>query len=403
MRFPTDPRGRRLVAGGALALAVLLVLLIAFLTAGGDENDPDQATGPTASPRPAITIEGPSSTPAPPEDTAAPEPSSTSAPPPATATVAPPPGTTAPTSPPPTAAPQVNLCAGTLQQAIDGAAPGAVLDMSACTFDGSAKVDKAVTLIGGTLTSQTANRNALTLSIESNNVTIDGWTFKGGGNVISVVARSDVRIINNSFRDHTGGVIALWGAVNAIEISGNDIVNTRTNKVGIVGGRGSEGSNPCPTVGRNLTIRNNIGDQGAGAIGWFGIELKCFEDVLIEGNRLKGGSVLISLPDSNRVTIRNNTMDLTGSSYIGVEVPKANNVTIEYNTVFGDGPMNDTAFSANSGSQRMVVRFNKVQNVKTLVEGPIGAIVSDNCIVGVTNITVYGQPEGSTIERNAAC
>ena len=402
MRLPADPRRRPLLAGSVLVLAILLALLIAILTAGSDDDDPQQAAGPTASPRPAITVESPSSTPAPPEDTAAPEPSSTPAP--STATVPPrPPETTAPTSPPPTEAPQVNLCAGTLQDAIDAAAPGAVLDMSDCKFDGTAQVDKALTLIGGTLTSQTANRQATTLMIESNNVTIDGWTFQGGGNVISIVARSNVRILNNSFRDHTGGVIALWGAVNGIEISGNDIVNTRTNKAGIVGGRASEGSNPCPTVGRNVTIRNNIGDQGQGAIGWFGIELKCFEDVLIEGNRLKGGSVLISLPDSNRVTIRNNTLDLTGSPYWGVEVPKANNVTIEYNTVFGDGPMNDTAFSANSGSQRMVVRFNKVQNVKTLVDGPVGAIVSDNCIVGVTNISEHGQPEGSTIERNAAC
>ena len=402
MRLPTDPRRRRLVAGGGLALAVLLVLLIVVLTAGSDDDGPEQATGPTASPRPPVTVESPSSTPAP-EDTPAPEPSSTSAPSPAMATTAPrPPGTSAPTSPS-TEAPQTNLCAGTLQHAIDGAAPGAVLDMSACTFEGTARVDKAVTLIGGTLTSQTANRQAHTLSIESNNVTIEGWTFNGGGNVISVVARSNVRILNNSFRDHTGGVIALWGAVNGIEISGNDIVNTRTVKTGIVGGRASEGSNPCPTVGRNVTISNNYGDQGAGTIGWFGIELKCFEDVLIEGNHLKGGSVLISLPDSNRVTIRNNTLDLTGSPYWGVEVPKANNVTIEYNTVFGDGPMNDTAFSANSGSQRMVVRFNKVQNVKTLVDGPVGAIVSDNCIIGVTNISEHGQPEGSTIERNTAC
>jgi hypothetical protein len=403
MRLPTDPRRRRLVAGGGLALAVLLVLLVIVITAGGDEDDPEQAIGATASPRPPITIESPSSTPAPPEDTGTAEPPGTSVPP-ATATVAPrPSGTTPPTSVPPTEALQVNLCAGTLQEAIDAAAPGAVLDMSACTFDGTARVDKAVTLIGGTLTSQTANRNAHTLSIESNNVTIEGWTFKGGGNVISIVGRSNVRILNNSFRDHTGGVISLWSSVNGIEIAGNDIVNSRTNKVGIVGGRGSEGSNPCPTVGRNVTIRNNYGDQGAGAIGWFGIELKCFEDVLIEGNRLKGGNVLISLPDSNRVSIRNNTLDLTGSPYMGVEIPKAHNVTIEYNTVFGDGPMNDVAFSANSGSQRMVIRFNKVQNVKTLVEGPLSAIVSDNCIVSVTNISEYGQPEGSTIERNTAC
>jgi hypothetical protein len=152
-----------------------------------------------------------------------------------------------------------------------------------------------------------------------------------------------------------------------------------------------------------VTIRNNVGDQGSGDVGWFGIELKCFEDVLIEGNRLRGGTALISLPDSNRVTIRSNTLDLTGSPHWGVEVPKAHNVTIEYNTVFGDGPQTDTAFSANSGSLNMIVRFNNVRNVKTLVDGPLSAVVTDNCIVSVTNVTQYGVPETSTIERNAVC
>jgi hypothetical protein len=84
-------------------------------------------------------------------------------------------------------------------------------------------------------------------------------------------------------------------------------------------------------------------------------------------------------------------------------VPKANNVVMEYNTVIGDGPQSDTAFSANSGSLNMVVRFNNVQNVKTLVDGPMSALITDNCIVSVSNVTQYGVPETSTIERNAVC
>jgi hypothetical protein len=278
-----------------------------------------------------------------------------------------------------------------------------VLDMSACTYQGTAKVSKALTLIGGTLISPSSNRQAISLSIEADNVTIDGWSFRGGGNVISVVGRSNVRILNSSFRDHTAGAIALWSAVQGIEIAGNDIVNTVTHKTGIVGGRASEGANPCPVVGRNVTIRNNSADQGEGDVGWFGIELKCFEDVLIEGNKLRGGTVLISLPDSNRVTIRNNTLDLSGSPYYAVEIPKAHNVTIEHNSVSGDGPSKDTAFSANSGSQNLVVRFNVVRNVRTLVDGPLLAVVTDNCIIGVTLVTEFGEPEASVIERNAIC
>jgi nitrous oxidase accessory protein NosD len=293
-----------------------------------------------------------------------------------------------------------------LQDAIDAAAPGAVLNLSTCTFEGTAKVDKALTLIGGTLTSPSENRLAITLQILADDVTIEGWTFTGGGNVISIFGRSNVRLSNNSFRDHTASPIMMWGGVRNIEISGNSIVHTKTLRASLIGGRGSEGSNPCPVTGRNVTIRNNYGDQGSGGergTGWFGIELKCFEDVLIEGNTLKGGRALVSLPDSNRVTVRNNTLDLTGSAHWGVEIPKAHNVTIEHNTVFGDGPQTDTAFSANSGSVSMTIRYNKVSDVRTLVDDPLNSVVTDNCIINVKNISEYGNPESSQMERNAVC
>jgi hypothetical protein len=169
-----------------------------------------------------------------------------------------------------------------------------------------------------------------------------------------------------------------------------------------VGGRGSEGSNPCSQVGRYVTIRSNVGDQNTN--GWFGIELKCFEDVLIERNSLKGGQVLISLPDSNRVTIRDNNLDLRGTPYWGVEIARAHDVRLENNTIQGDGPNSgDDAFSANSGSLRAVAYRNLAARLRTLYAGPLEADIRWNCLENVAFVTQFGSPQTSTISENGAC
>jgi hypothetical protein len=144
-----------------------------------------------------------------------------------------------------------------------------------------------------------------------------------------------------------------------------------------------------------------VGDQNTN--GWFGIELKCFEDVLIERNTLKGGQALISLPDSNRVTIRDNNLDLRGTAYWGVEVPKAHDVRMENNTVRGDGSHTDAAFSASSGSVRAIVLRNVILDLNTLFEGPIQADVRWNCLTNVAFVTRFGSPETSTISSNGPC
>ena len=383
--------------GGFAVLAVAAIAAFAWATSSQSDKEPQTST-PAAASVEAALINTPKSTVgagsvSTPEPPTSPKPSSTSPPVP----------TDTPVPPTPTPDP----CTLTLQQVIDSAFPGEVLDLRSCTYNQPATINKSLTLLGGALVTQTSDRWAVSLDVRADNVTIDGWSFTGGGLVVALNANSNVKILNNSFREHVGSSIAMWGAVNGVLIEGNDIVNTKTHQGDILFGRGSEGSNPCPTVGRNVTIRNNYGDQGPGnsnqsqAVGWFGIELKCFEDVLIEGNSLRGGHVLISLPDSNRVTIRNNQLDLTGFTFYGVEIPKANDVVMEYNTVIGDGPNgNDTAFSANSGSQRMIIRYNVVENVRTLAHDPLNAVITDNCLSNVPVISDFGEPASSTIERN---
>jgi hypothetical protein len=127
------------------------------------------------------------------------------------------------------------------------------------------------------------------------------------------------------------------------------------------------------------------------------------EDVVIERNTLKGGHALISLPDSNRVTVRDNNLDLRGSAYWGVEVAKAHDVVIERNIVRGDSPQSDEAFSANSGSLRTKVKANIVSNVRILFADPRYAEVTNNCLTSVSYVTQFGMPETSVIANNGPC
>jgi nitrous oxidase accessory protein NosD len=307
-----------------------------------------------------------------------------------------------------TATPTPETCGTSLQQRIDAAQAGSVLNLVGCSYAGTVTIDKPLTLHGGTLSSPSDDLHAISMAVTSDNVTIAGWSFEGGGAVIQIVGHSNVQIRNNRFRDHIGGAIGMFGSVSNVTIAGNDIVNTRTRQAGFVGGRASE-SNSCSSKGRNIVISGNAGDQGRGSsnpsqsVGWFGIELRCFEDVVIEGNSLRGGHVLISLPNSNRVTVRNNYLDITGFAYWAVEVANAHDVVIEGNTVVGDGPEGgDHAFSTNSGSRRTVVRFNNVSDVRTLFDGGHDAMVTDNCLTNVQFEVEFGS-SSNQVERNGPC
>jgi nitrous oxidase accessory protein NosD len=308
------------------------------------------------------------------------------------------------------AAAPATFCATSLQALINASSPGSVLDLTGCRYEQPAKVTRPLTLRGGTLSIQSSGPWEVSLLIDADNVTIDGWTFLGGGVSLSILERSNVRVLNSTFHDHIGTPIAMFGPVRDVVIEGNEIINSRTIKSSAVIGRGAEEPNPCSTVGRGVAIRDNYIDQGPGSydesatVGWFGIELKCFEDSVIDGNHVTGGHTLISLPDSNRITVQNNLLDVRGFAYWGVEIPQANDIAIYSNTVLGDGSGgNDAAFSANSGSQRMTIRYNTVRDVRTLVDSPINSIVTDNCLVDVLHVWEYSDPESGIVERNGPC
>lgn len=297
-------------------------------------------------------------------------------------------------------------CGTSLQSKIDAVASGGIIDIAGCTFAGPVNLNKPLTLRGGTITGPTNNRWASLVSVNSNNVRVENVSFRGGGQVISIFGRNNTIIKNNNFRNQIGSAIAMWGegrGSNDTLIEGNDIVQAApVYQTSPISGRASEN---CSTKSLRTTIRSNTFDQGPKGVGWFGAELKCHDTVLFERNNFKGGDVLISLPDTNNVTVKNNTLDLRGSPYWGVEIPKANDVIVSNNTIFGDGPTDGHAVSMNSGSQRTTVTFNTVSNVRTLIDfGGNYITVTDNCLTNVSRITEYESAGTNvTLARNGPC
>jgi hypothetical protein len=265
-------------------------------------------------------------------------------------------------------------------------------------------------LNGGSIQRSSGDRWSPSVSVRANDVTIANVRFAGGGTGINVQGRDRARIAGNTFTGLSGSAISLWGdGVGADDtvIESNTISQSITYRVSPITSRGNESNTHGSVQNARTIIRNNVVDQGAGDVGWFGMELKQSSGAVITGNSIKGGSVLVSLPESDAVVIRGNTFDMRGSPYWGVEIANAHDSLVENNTFVGGGTSaGDHAVSLNSGSLRSTVRHNSVRDTRTLfdVSGDHHS-VTDNCLTNVTNVYEYRSSGGSniTFARNGPC
>nr|MBI5455482.1 hypothetical protein [Candidatus Levybacteria bacterium] len=277
-------------------------------------------------------------------------------------------------------------------------------------FDSGAKLigtinisSSGVSISGGTIQSQTTDRWAYTVSFNADDSVIKGVTFIGGGQVIGIFGKDRNKISNNTFNSQIGSAVSIWGqGVGADDnlIEGNTIIQTATYKVSPIMSRGSENE----TVFNQRTIvRSNIIDQGPGDIGWFGIEFKDSPNSLIEGNTIKGGSVLVSFPDSNYCNVKNNTLDLRESPYWGVEIAKANNCSVVGNNFIGNNNTTDAAVSMNTQPTGAFIDSNKANDIFVLTElSGSGHTITNNCLTNVKNVTTYTATT-TTITANGPC
>ena len=309
-------------------------------------------------------------------------------------------------APTPTSAP--GCPTGSLQSLIDAAPSGGTVDLGGCTIAGPGSIGKPLTLRNGTITGSTGSRWASLISINADWVTVSDIAFVGGGQVVSVFGRSHVTIARNVFTRQIGSAVELWGegrGSSYVTVDANRITQTATSGVSPISGDAVD-SAPCTVYNDHDAFTNNVIDQGAGSLGWFGIELKCHSNTVISGNTLTGGQTLVSLPDALTATVSHNTFNLTGSAHWGVEVAHATNVSVTGNTFYGDGPGgNDHAVSLNSGSYNTAVTSNTARDIRTLVDlGGDQTTIADNCMTNVLYVTEYNSDgTNTTTARNGAC
>ena len=266
-----------------------------------------------------------------------------------------------------------------------------------------------VWIVGGAVELPADDPFAESITVDGDRTTIEGVTFHGGGLVISIKGRDGTQVLDNSFSGQSGTSVFVWGEGRGADdtlIEGNTIDQSAGHDASPIASRAAENESEG-IFNRRIIVRGNRIDQGDETTGHFGIELKLSPDAIITDNDIRGGEALISLPDSDGAIVSGNRLDLTGSAYWGVEIANSDDVTVEDNTIVGDGQnSHDTAVSMNSGSLRALISANSVRALSTLVDltGDHHRII-DNCVVDVKDLTGHRWSAGLDvdIERNGAC
>jgi Right handed beta helix region len=323
--------------------------------------------------------------------------------------------------------------ANAVHAARDAAGAGGIVCFPAGTYSGSLqatvarqtwKLDDAAKLTGavritgagfkllnGISTLSSGNRWIASVEIRADDVTVQSVRFLGGGTGVGVYGKDRSRILSNTFKRLSGSAVSIWsegvGADRTL-IRGNTIVQTITNKVSPITSRGNEGAGHGGVQNDRTIIRKNKINQGAGNIGWFGIELKQSRRAIIESNTISGGIVLVSLPETDSALIRYNTFDLRGTPHWGIEVANAYDAVVDENTFIGDGMTGvDYALSLNTGSMRTTARRNKATDIRTFfaITGDYH-VVTDNCLKTrvqfVEEFALNGGPH-NVFARNRLC
>src|SRR4029078_6184950 len=183
-----------------------------------------------------------------------------------------------------------------------------------------------VTLFNGQIVRPVVDRWLASVQIPADYATIQSVLISGGGTGVGVYGKDRGRIISNRFIGLTGSAVSVWSegvGADYTLIRSNRIEQTKTFHVSPITPRGNESGGHGGVQNYRTTIRSNIINQGSGSIGWFGIELQQSQGGIIEKNTSTGGTVLVSLPETDKALIRWNTFDLRGTPHWGIEVGNA--------------------------------------------------------------------------------
>ena len=157
---------------------------------------------------------------------------------------------------------------------------------------------------GGTIELPTEDQWAEGISVNADRATIQGVTFQGGGLVVSIHGLDGTQVLDSQLqRPVRDGDLHLGRGSRRgrhADRGQHDRRDVRPGRPRRSRSRGAE-ETAEGVVNQRITVRGNKIDQGDETTGWFGVELKLSPEAVIVDNDIRGGGVLISLPDSDGV------------------------------------------------------------------------------------------------------
>lgn len=307
------------------------------------------------------------------------------------------------TAPGPTPLPTPPVCGTSLQSLVDAVPAGGSIDLGSCVYTTGLNVGKPVTILRGTI-----KTGGTAVTVRANDVTIDSTTFIGGAQTITVAA-DRTKILRSSFAGMTESSIRLLPGADDTVIDGNTITQTVKTAHGYSPIAGNDGNGGVGTF-KNVTIRNNVIDQGPSGVAWFGIEVWGASGFLIENNQLRGASALMSIPRSDGAIIRGNNFDMSAAFY-GIELADVDNAQVLDNVVTGPGatvgPDGRAFVQLQPGSGTVIgiqIKGNRVSNLWALLNAAgSGHVITGNCLNGVGKLYAYSFSGPVTLASNGPC
>ncbi len=249
-------------------------------------------------------------------------------------------------------------CRSSLQAAIDDTPTGSELDITGCSFSGSARITRAMRISGGTLNVRSGDTG---LSIRGSGVTIDGMKLVGNGTAYGGIWATDVHDVAIKRVTVTGFVYA---GIMFISVSGGSITGSTIKNIGVTGWDASmnaygialtdTGGAPTSDVlvdgnvidnvptwegidthgGRRLTITDNVIHRTNRAIRIIGSANGPPQDIVVSRNRMDSPTrrpdVLHTYPFNQvAITVHSDARRVSGSGNIFDGWPRGNHIDLQ--------------------------------------------------------------------------
>ena len=236
------------------------------------------------------------------------------------------------------------------------------------------------------LLSDNATLNSIVMSVESDNVTVDGFNFKGAGSGITVLNAENVQILNNNLtvdglNDSSNVCIKILNSDNVLLDNNTVTFSVETNDTNLNAALVAENSD-------NLTIRgNSISSMlPARSINWTSGE------VFSQGVFLNGCDNAVL--ENNGIGVKSNGQTSTYDSIYAVNI-KGDNATITGNSLGVVGAPYGYALvlsgeNFNITDNYIMAGENGTYACALEVDGASSGIISDNLIYAVANDSAYG-------------